>query len=35
MIKFSYAESDRRVAAIEGEVMSLKRRMDRLEAVSE
>ena len=33
MIKFSYAELDRRVAVIEDEVMSLKSRLDRLEAL--
>ncbi|PIX24868.1 MAG: hypothetical protein COZ68_05355 [Deltaproteobacteria bacterium CG_4_8_14_3_um_filter_43_13] len=32
MIKFSYAELDRRVAVIEDEVMSLKNRVERLEA---
>ena len=32
MIRFSYAELDRRVVAIEGEVMSLKNRVERLEA---
>ncbi len=32
MIKFSFAELDRRITAIESEFMSLKSRMDRLEA---
>jgi chromosome segregation ATPase len=31
-IKFSYAELDRRITTIEGEVSSLKSRMERLEA---
>jgi len=31
MIKFSFAELDRRITTLESEVMSLKRRMDRLE----
>jgi predicted nuclease with TOPRIM domain len=30
-IKFSYAELDRRISTIEGEVTSLKSRMERLE----
>ena len=32
MIKFSFAELDRRITAIESEVTSLKRRLDHLEA---
>lgn len=32
MIKFSYTELDRRMTTIEGEVSSLKSRMERLEA---
>ena len=31
-VKFSYAELDRRITTIEGEVSSLKSRMERLEA---
>jgi prefoldin subunit 5 len=31
MIKFSYAELDRRVSTLEGEVQELKRRMDQIE----
>lgn len=32
MIKFSFAELDRRITSIESEVVSLKRRLDHLEA---
>ncbi len=31
MIKFSYAELDRRLSALEGEVQELKRRVDQIE----
>ena len=31
MIKFSYAELDRRVSTLEGEVLELKRRVDQIE----